>query len=113
MLTVYGIANCDKVKQTLAWLQMQQVEYQFHDYKKLGLPRSLLDQFLLHFSYTELINSRGTTWRKLDESVRMKMNQQKAITLMTANPSLLKRPLLNKGKTWIIGFDTDMLSKFL
>ncbi len=113
MLTVYGISNCDKVKKTLAWLQKQQVEYQFHDYKKLGLPRTLLDQFLLHFSHTELINSRGTTWRKLDESVRRDMDKLQAITLMTANPSLIKRPLLNKGKTWFIGFDTDMLGKLL
>lgn len=109
MLTLYGIPNCDTIKKTRKLLEAEGIEYQFHDYKKQGCPNSLVELFLESFSHTDLINTRGTTWRKLDSSVKDSLTEKSAIKLMSDNASMIKRPLIHAGTKWLIGFDEQQL----
>ncbi len=109
MLTLYGISNCDTIKKTRKLLEEIGIEYQFHDYKKLGCPTALVRLFLENFSHGELINTRGTTWRKLDNSVKDNLTEESAIELMSDNSSMIKRPLIHTGSKWLIGFDEPQL----
>lgn len=109
MLTLYGIPNCDTIKKTRKLLDAEGIEYQFYDYKKLGCPTSLTKLFLEEFSHNDLINTRGTTWRKLDSSVKDNLTEKSAIKLMSENPSMIKRPLIHAGPQWLIGFDESKI----
>lgn len=105
MLTLYGIPNCDTMKKARQWLQEQQLDYQFHDYKKAGIDTATLQQWVEQLGWEVLVNRRGTTWRKLPESDREVINATSAIQLMQANPSLIKRPVLDTGDQLLVGFD--------
>lgn len=109
MLTIYGIKNCDTIKKTLKWLDAEGVAYQFHDYKKAGCPPALAQRFLQHLSVAELINTRGTTWRKLPQAARDGLNPDTAAALMSANPSLIRRPLIEAAGNWAAGFNEEQL----
>lgn len=109
MLTLYGISNCDTIKKTRKLLEAEEIEYQFHDYKKQGCPVSLIKLFLENFSHTDLINTRGTTWRKLENTVKDNLTEKSAIELMSSNSSMIKRPLIHAGSQWLIGFDEQQL----
>ena len=113
MTTVYGIKNCDTIKKTLKWLNNEQIEYGFHDYKKEGIDSKTLQRWCAKVDWEELVNRRGTTWRKLPESKRDGLNQTKAIQLMIDNPSLIKRPVIENGKQVIVGFNESTLSELL
>lgn len=102
---VYGIPNCDTVKKTRRWLDANGVEYEFHDYKKLGISVSTLEKWCDDHGFEALINKRGTTWRRLDETDKEKLDQKKAIALMQLNTSLIKRPVTEHGNSRLIGFD--------
>lgn len=102
---VYGIPNCDTVKKTRRWLDDNGVEYEFHDYKKLGISLDTLEKWCNDHGYEALINKRGTTWRRLDQPEKENLNQKKAIALMHVNTSLIKRPITEHGATRLIGFD--------
>lgn len=107
LLTVYGIPNCDTVKKARAWLTAHGVAYQFHDFKKQGVPAELLPNWLTQAGESVLLNRKGTTWRKLDEATRAAVvDDASATTLMLAQPSVIKRPVV----TWpdgriSVGFD--------
>lgn len=107
MTTVYGIKNCDTMKKALRWLDEAGVEYRFHDYKKEGVPADQLDHWLETLGWEQVINRRGTTWRKLDESVRDSMDNQSARAVILDNPSIVKRPLLDTGSELVLGFKAD------
>lgn len=113
MTTVYGIRNCDTIKKTLKWLDKEQLEHAFHDYKKTGIDSKTLKQWCQQVSWEDLVNRRGTTWRKLPESERDGLNQSKAIKLMIENPSLIKRPVIAHDDHLIVGFDEAELTKLL
>ena len=113
MIDVYGIRNCDTIRKTLNWLTEQDIPHHFHDYRKDGLSERLIDSFMSRFSTDELINRRGTTWRKLPESVRDNLTPATARSLMLANPSVIRRPILSDGNSWLIGFDPDAISRTL
>lgn len=113
MITLYGIANCDTIKKTRAWLDQAGIAYEFHDYRKHGSPETLIRTFIRQFAYNELINSRGTTWRKLSEHTRNTLDQNSAITLMSEQPAIIKRPLLRAGSDWLLGFDETRLRNFV
>lgn len=94
-LSVYGIPNCDTVKKARAWLSGQALPYQFHDFKKQGVPAELLPQWLAQVGAPVLINRKGTTWRKLDEATRAAVvDDASATALMLAQPSVIKRPVV-------------------
>ncbi|TNC92514.1 ArsC family reductase [Thalassolituus sp.] len=107
MFTLYGIKNCDTMKKAMKWLDEAGISYHFHDYKKEGLPETLLDSWLSQHEWDELINRRGTTWRKLDDNTRENMDTAMARQVMLENPSIIKRPLLDTGSERILGFKAD------
>ncbi len=113
MITLYGINNCDTIKKTKKWLEENKAGYEFHDYKKLGCPADLAQTFLAQLELSKVINSRGTTWRKLPESARENLNNESAIALMQDYPSLIKRPILDIDGQWVVGFDTEKLSTLI
>ena len=104
MKTLYGISNCDTIKKARKWLEANDVDYQFHDYRKDGLETKQLKQWTKELGWEALLNRRGTTWRKLPESERENVNEKSAISLMLEYPAMIKRPLLDTGKTRIVGF---------
>ncbi len=109
ILTVYGIANCDTVKKARTWLSAQALEYQFHDFKKQGVPAERLPQWLAQVGDAVLLNRKGTTWRKLDEATRTAVvDERSAMALMLAEPSVIKRPVvLWPDQRITVGFDAE------
>lgn len=106
-IILYGIRNCDTVKKARAWLDERGVAYVFHDYKTAGIERERLAQWSAELGWEKLLNRAGTTFRKLPESDKTGLNESKAIGLMLAQPSMIKRPLLDMGKTQLIGFQPE------
>lgn len=108
--TLYGIPNCDTVKRARAWLDTHGVGYRFHDFKKEGVPEAELDRWLQAPGWEALVNRRGTTWRKLDDATRATVvDAASARTVLLANPSLIKRPVVHwAGRPDVTtGFDAD------
>ena len=109
MTILYGIKNCDTIKKVRAWLNSNEIDYTFHDFNKDGCPRELVNRFLQHFTFQELVNTRGTTWRKLPEITRSGLTLNSAIKLMSENSALIKRPLIETDGEWLLGFDENQL----
>ncbi len=95
MITLYGIPNCDTVKKARDWLTGQGVDYQFHDFKKQGVPTALLSDWIAAVGLDKLINRKGPTWRKLDASVQSSVvDTASATSVMLAHASIIKRPVV-------------------
>ncbi len=115
-MILYGIKNCGTVKKAVAWLNSHSLPFEFHDYKKQGIAPATLGDWSRQVGTDSLINRKGTTWRKLDDSQKEQVKDEKmAIEIMAANTSLIKRPIIeNEGEIAAIGFDEDEFSnKFL
>ena len=112
MVTVYGIPNCDTVKKARTWLTDHGVAYVFHDFKKQGVPAELLPGWLTAVDWQTLVNRKGTTWRKLDDTTRDAVNgAESAITLMLTQPSVIKRPVVVWQEGAItVGFDAEVFA---
>lgn len=93
-ITVFGIANCDSVKKTRIWLENNNINYRFHDFRVDGLDRSLLDSLINALGYDELINRRSTSWRQLPAEQKNNLNGELAASLMLSIPTLIKRPVI-------------------
>ena len=107
-MILYGIRNCDTVKKARAWLDQRGVEYRFHDYKVAGIDKARLDRWCRKVGWEALLNRAGTTFRKLADSQKENLNQEKAVALMLAQPSVIKRPVVElKGKL-VVGFKTEL-----
>ena len=102
--TLYGIKNCDTMKKAFKWLDAQSIAYDFHDYKKSGIDEDVLKQALTQHSWENVINRRGTTWRKLPKETQESMDVAQAIAIAVENPSIIKRPLLKQGNDIFLGF---------
>ena len=94
MVEMYGIPNCDTIKKARKWLDSHDVDYVFHNYKKEGVDELLLRQWCKQVGWEVLLNKRGTTWRKLPECEKEGLDESKAVALLVANPSMIKRPVL-------------------
>ena len=107
MITVYGISNCDTVRKARRWLDEHELEYRFIDLRKQGLDTEELDAWISAQGWESLLNRRGTTWRKLPETDRADVDEQKAKSLMLNQVSLIKRPIVRIGSSGpvILGFD--------
>jgi arsenate reductase len=101
---IYGIKSCDTMKKARAWLDAHGVAYAFHDYKTNGLDRARLEAWARELGWEALLNRAGTTFRKLPESDRDGLDQRKALALMLAQPSMIKRPMLDTGQRLLVGF---------
>ena len=109
MITLHGIPNCDTVKKARAWLDAHGVDYRFHDFKKLGAPASLIERWADAVGWEALLNRRGTTFRGLGDADKSDIDRAKAVRLMEANPSLIKRPVVEDGNGKVtVGFSDDV-----
>lgn len=103
-MILYGIKNCDTVKKARRWLEANDVAYTFHDFRADGLEQDTIESWLEYVSWEVLLNKRGTTWRKLDDPRKDKLDEAIAVELMLANPTLIKRPVVVTGNTCFVGF---------
>jgi arsenate reductase len=109
---LYGIPNCDTVKRAVAWLREHRVDHDFHDYKKLGAPPELLAGWTKRVDWERLLNRSGTTWRKLGDGDKSgAANERGALLLMSSQPSLIRRPVLDYNAQLVIGFDADAYAR--
>jgi len=108
MTTLYGIRNCDTMKKAWSWLDAHGVAYAFHDYKKAGIDRATLERWADVLGWEALLNRSGTTFRKLPEADKADLGRDKAIDLMIAQPSMIKRPVLESGATLLAGFKPEV-----
>jgi Spx/MgsR family transcriptional regulator len=109
----YGIPNCDTVKKARRWLDDNEIAYTFHDYKKEGADPAKLKSWVAEKAWEALLNRRGTTFRKLPEADKEGIDAAKAVRLMAAQPSLIKRPVVEHGGALLVGFDPDEWSAAL
>ena len=103
-LTLYGIPNCDTVKKARTWLDAQGIGYAFHDYKKAGADAAKLAAWCETAGWDKVLNRAGTTFRKLPDTDKADLDQAKAVTLMAANPSCIKRPIVEYPGGVLVGF---------
>ena len=106
-ITLYGIKNCDTIKKAKKWLEAEQIDYRFHDYRSDGIDAELLSEFLKTQSWEVLLNKRGTTWRTQRDEVKNSIDQASAIALMLAHPAMIKRPVLITPTSVQVGFKAD------
>lgn len=105
---MYGIANCDTVKRARDWLTHRGVDFAFHDYKKVGIDRALLEGWVAEHGWEVVLNRAGTTFRRLPDGDKADIDATKAIDLMLAQPSMIKRPILDLGDRRIVGFKPEI-----
>ena len=107
-VTIYGIKNCDTMKKARAWLDQRGVAYAFHDYKMAGIERARLEGWARAVGWETLLNRGGTTFRKLPDKDKQVSDAKKAIALMLAQPSMIKRPVLDLGRDrLVVGFKPE------
>ncbi len=106
-LVIYGIKNCDTMKKARAWLDKKGASYEFHDYKTAGIERARLEGWAGKVGWETLLNRAGTTFRKLPDKDKEGLTETKAIALMLASPSMIKRPVLETGGKLLVGFKPE------
>ena len=109
--TLYGIKNCDTMKKARAWLDQRGVEYAFHDYKTAGIERGKLEGWAKTVGWETLLNKSGATFRKLPDTDKEGLTDKKAIALMLAQPSMIKRPVLELGGKLLVGFKPEVYAR--
>ncbi|WP_018699806.1 ArsC family reductase [Amorphus coralli] len=112
VVTLYGIKNCDTMKKARNWLDAHGIAYAFHDYKTGGAPRELLEAWADELGWEPLLNKAGQTFRKLPEASKADIDRDKAIALMTTQPSMIKRPVLDDDGRLLVGFKPDSYETF-
>jgi arsenate reductase len=110
-VAIYGIKNCDTMKKARTWLDGRDVAYVFHDYKAAGIERGQLEAWSKIVGWELLLNKAGTTFRALPEKDKDGLTEKKAIALMVAQPSMIKRPVLDVDGKLLVGFKTDQYEK--
>ena len=113
MATLYGIPNCDTVKKARVWLDDNDRAYTFHDYKKAGIDRASLERWVTEHGWETVLNRAGTTFRALPEADKTELDADRAIALMLAQPSMIKRPVLDLGDRTLVGFKPDLYAAAL
>jgi arsenate reductase (glutaredoxin) len=107
-ITIYGIKNCDTMKKARAWLDKHRVDYDFHDYKSAGIDRGRLERWSKKVGWEALLNRSGMTFRKLPDKDKQGIDAKKAMALMLAQPSMIKRPVLDLGGgRLLVGFKPE------
>jgi len=105
--TLYGIKNCDTMKKARAWLDAHGVTYTFHDYKSQGIEQALLARWVDELTWETILNTSGTTFRKLADEDKKNLTESRATALMLAQPSMIRRPILDLGTRRIVGFSPE------
>ena len=109
--TIYGIKNCDTMKKARAWLDAKGVAYDFHDYKAAGIAKEKLKGWSDKLGWEVLLNRAGTTFKKLPDADKEGLTDKKALALMLAQPSMIKRPVLEAGGKLLVGFKAEIYEK--
>lgn len=104
MNTLIGIKNCDSVKKAKKWLEQNGIEYAFHDLREQGVDKAALDTWIEELGWETLLNKRSTTWKQLSDEERKDIDKSKAMALLLAYPTLIKRPVLITSKGIMVGF---------
>ncbi|MEO6093311.1 MAG: arsenate reductase [Novosphingobium sp.] len=112
-ITLYGIANCDTVKKARAWLDAEGIAYRFHDYKKQGADPAQIAGWMEVLGWEQVLNRSGTTFRKLPDTDKLDLDGSRAGTLMVANPSAIRRPIVEYPGGLLIGFRPEEWSAAL
>jgi arsenate reductase (glutaredoxin) len=112
-ITIYGIRNCDTMKKARAWLDSHDIAYDFHDYKTAGIDKGKLERWSGKLGWETLLNRTGTTFKKLPDADKEALNESKAIALMLAQPSMIKRPVLDLGGKLLVGFKPEIYAQEL
>ena len=112
-ITLYGIKACDTMKKARSWLDSQGVTYSFHDYKASGIDRQSLEKWCSEHGWDKVLNRAGTTFRKLADEQKADLDTSKAIELMLAQPSMIKRPVLDLGSRTLLGFKPEIYAAAL
>lgn len=112
-ITLYGIKACDTMKKARTWLDEHGVSYAFHDYKVSAIDAASLQKWCDEHGWDKVLNRAGTTFRKLDETDKQDLDQAKAIALMLAQPSMIKRPVLDLGERTLLGFKPELYAQAL
>ena len=112
-ITLYGIKACDTMKKARTWLDEHGVSYAFHDYKVSAIDAASLQKWCDEHGWDKVLNRAGTTFRKLDEADKQDLGQAKAIALMLAQPSMIKRPVLDLGERTLLGFKPELYAQAL
>ncbi len=107
MITLYGIPNCNTVSKARKWLTENNIDYQFHNFKKDGLDQKTINKWVDALGWEILLNKRGTTWRKLSDEIKADIDRDKAISIMLDNTSIIKRPVLDVNGTFHVGFKDE------
>ncbi|WP_408872852.1 ArsC family reductase [Gluconobacter roseus] len=106
-LTIYGIASCDTMRKARAWLADHAISVTFHDYRKDGLERSRLEDWVGRLGWEKLLNRSGTTFRRLAPEVRDNIDEERAVALMLEHPAMIRRPVLEGPDVLLVGFRPD------
>jgi arsenate reductase len=112
-LTIYGIKNCDTMKKARTWLDAKGKDFAFHDYKAEGVTKAKLEAWAKEVGWEVLLNRAGTTFRALPEADKANLNEKKAIALMAAQPSMIKRPVLEGAGKLVVGFKPEIYAAAL
>jgi arsenate reductase len=107
-VTIHGIKACDTMEKARDWLETHGVVYQFHDYKAMGIGRPKLEAWASEVGWESLLNRSGTTFRKLPDTEKLGLTAEKAIDLMVAQPSMIRRPVLETGAGLVVGFKPEI-----
>jgi arsenate reductase len=111
--TLYGIPNCDTVKKARVWLEQHGVAFAFHDYKKVGIDRPRLEAWVVEHGWETVLNRAGTTFRALPDADKADLDAGRAVDLMMAQPSMIKRPVLDLGDRTLVGFKPERYAAVL
>ena len=112
-IIMYGIKNCDTIKKARKYLDSCEIDYQFHDYRTDGVDKKFLQGLIKKHGWETIVNKRGTTWRKLEETVKSGTNADNAADLLSEHPAMVKRPVLIVGKQSLVGFSVEDYSSAL
>lgn len=113
MITVYGIKACDTMKKARTWLDVHGIDYRFHDYKAEGVTPATVSRWIAEVGWERVLNRNGTTFRKLDLAARSGLDSDRALALMVANPSMIKRPVIEGASELILGFSPEVYDRVL
>lgn len=113
MFVLYGISNCSTVKKAKDWLQENNIDFEFYDYRKQGLTIDLLESFETAVGWEVLLNKQSTSWRKLSDEQKTNVSKKTALQYMLETPTLIKRPVLDTGKKMIVGFKAENYQQVL
>lgn len=107
MIKLFGIPNCDTIKKAKKWLEQNNIDYTFHDYRKDGISTELVSDFCQQLDWQQVLNKRGTTYRQLDDATKESLTAESVIALLVEHPAMIKRPILQKDNELYLGFKAD------